>query len=163
MRRVRFCFLFRREARGEVCRGNVSARGRRRDATLRDATPKKPNERWLENRLGGVSEDPTPARTWRAGRRTCEGEQRAGARHVAVGVGEREVRRLRAWEDGGGEPSGAPTGADDSRHPRETFPGLRDAPPPAAHPRAYLERIEQRIRGRETDPHARPLDVGHDV
>ena len=50
-----------------------------------------------------------------------------------------------------------------TRHPRETFRGLRDAPPPAAHPRAYLERVEQRIGGCEADLHARPLDVGHDV
>ena len=39
----------------------------------------------------GVSEDPTLAPTRRGGRRTCEGEQRAGTRHGAVGVGEREV------------------------------------------------------------------------
>ena len=79
----------------------TSARGWRRDATrkksrnaLRDPDFHFGERRTLlESSRGvfGVSEDPTLAPTRRGGRRTCEGEQRAGARHGAVGVGEREV------------------------------------------------------------------------
>jgi hypothetical protein len=53
----------------------------------------------------GVFRKTRRVRPAESGGRTCEGEQRAGARHGAVGVGEREVQRLCAWEDGGGDPS----------------------------------------------------------
>jgi hypothetical protein len=62
------------------------------------------HERWREE-ASGVFRKTRRVRPAESGGRTCEGEQRAGARHGAVGVGEREVQRLCAWEDGGGDPS----------------------------------------------------------
>ena len=62
------------------------------------------HERWREE-ASGVFRKTRRVRPAESGGRTCEVEQRAGARHGAVGVGEREVQRLCAWEDGGGDPS----------------------------------------------------------
>ena len=85
--------------------GRERSGAKRRKAEGSAALVEEPgNERWLGKRRECFGR-PDACAQRKAGRRTCEGEQRAGARHGAVGVGEREVQRLCAWEDGGGDPS----------------------------------------------------------